>query len=69
MTPEEKAKELIKKFIPCTLEDFSDENFERTKQCALICVEEIDKELGYSFLYSDKRRVFYREVKSEIEEQ
>ena len=41
MKANEKAKYLVKKFIAPTLINFSDENFERTKKCALILVEEI----------------------------
>ena len=36
-----KKQSICKKFIAPTLSDFSDENFERTKKCALILVEEI----------------------------
>ena len=43
MTPKDKARELVGKFIKNTLTDFSDENFEQTKQCTLICVDEIMK--------------------------
>ncbi len=63
MTAKEKAKELRDRFYLATL---NMENLD-AKQCTLICVEEMDKELGYTFLYGDKRRVFYREVKQEIE--
>lgn len=41
LKPKEKAKQLVKRFIKPTLNDFSDENFEQTKECALICVDEI----------------------------
>jgi hypothetical protein len=39
MTPKEKAKELIGKYVFLTVTDFLDENFEQTKQCALIAVD------------------------------
>ena len=40
-TPKEKANELITKFAFQTISDLSDENFEQTKQCAIICLNEI----------------------------
>lgn len=41
MTPKEKAKELVGKYVFYTVTDFSDENFEITKECALIAVNEL----------------------------
>lgn len=69
MKPEEKAKDLVRKFIEPTLIDFSDENFEATKRCALICVDEIIKshnpvkvKTGWNF-----EPEYWLEVYSEIE--
>ena len=57
MTPKEKANELFNKMYDYTL-DNSD-----AKQCALIAVDEIIKELDECFIYS----MFWKEVKTEIE--
>jgi len=66
-TPKEKADELFKKFLFYTLNDFSDENFEQTRQCALVAVDEM---LGLgSMVGSDLSDLFYiywEEVKQEI---
>lgn len=71
MKAKEKAKELVKKFIRPTLVDFSDENFERTKQCALISVDEI---LGIMELWGFTSDAYFlntlkywKEVKTEVE--
>lgn len=71
MTEEDKAKELIDKFRNVPSRIYKTEWYiskDYAKQCAIICVEEIDKELGHSFLYGDKRRVYYRKVKSILEQ-
>lgn len=66
MTPKEKAKELIKKFIPATLTDFSDDNFEQTKECAVICIDEIISACEYNFVESYNTH-WWNKVKQEIE--
>jgi hypothetical protein len=62
MTPKEKAKELVDKFIEFT--DTSDE-YGYAKQCALIAVDEI-----ISFLSDDpyyREYGYFHQVKKEIE--
>jgi hypothetical protein len=67
MTPKEKAEELFAKYAFLTISDMSDENFNQTKQCALIAVDEM---LGLgSMVGSDLSDLFYiywEEVKQEI---
>ena len=46
MTPKEKAKELVDKFIQYTPVEFED-RYRYAKQCALICVDEVIKEHYY----------------------
>jgi hypothetical protein len=75
MTPKEKAKELVDKYIPHTRvfhevlgwEDYIDS----AKQCALIAIDEIIQatkqysySVGYGMLTQDK---YWQEVKTEIE--
>jgi hypothetical protein len=73
MTPKEKSKELIGKYAFYTITDFSDENFEQTKQCALIAVDEIlkcivpkDDDERYAFELCGNQ-FYWQEVKEEIE--
>ena len=67
MTPKEKAEELFAKYAFLTISDMSDENFEQTRQCALVAVDEM---LGLgSMVGSDLSDLFYiywEEVKQEI---
>ena len=47
MTPKEKAKELVNMYIPHQSDDYPDSNENyHAKQCALLCVDEIAKELN-----------------------
>jgi hypothetical protein len=64
MTPKEKAKELVLEYVFYTISDFSDENFEQTKQFALIAVDEIIDALDKSLIDSDIE--WWQEVKQEI---
>lgn len=68
MTPLQKAEEILQRF-EFEVRDL-DKEVSHTKsesiQCAIIHVEELDKELGFTFLYGDKRRVYYREVMQEL---
>jgi hypothetical protein len=64
-TPKEKAKELFEKFLFYTLNDFSDENFEQTRQCALVAVDEILDE-DNDFLHTDAHLLYWKQVKQEI---
>ena len=61
MTPKEKAEELVGKMC---LNDFTDENIEIAKQCALISVYEI---LNEYWSHDTKRRDWWKKVKQEIE--
>jgi hypothetical protein len=72
-TPKEKAKELFEKFLFYTLNDFSDENFEQTRQCALVAVDEIIQILPTSEYLEDvgntienRQRTYWNQVKQEI---
>ncbi len=61
MTPKGKAIKIFARFNAETAMQQPYEHkthMEKEKQSALICVEEIEKELGFTFLYGDKRRVF-----------
>jgi hypothetical protein len=75
MTPKEKAKELIHKYsnivIESTIGDMYDTEYiesnmdiESTKQCALICVDEIQN--TKSVYVNDVEYDYYEEVKQEI---
>ncbi len=72
MTPKEKAKELVDKFIDKTFyirDNYnSSEVFDATKECALIAVDEIIEAIKIAdvitFMYVID---YYKEVKQEIE--
>lgn len=72
MTPKEQAKELIYKFKfnPNLINEFGNQSLfdEEAKQCALIAVGEIIKEIkdNYDTLHSSDRKLFWEEVKKEI---
>ena len=73
MNPKEKAKELVKKFSHKLPYYSEKDNTEKSKQCALICVEEIiDSEPMEDFGCSDSGTEyrstdeFWQEVKQEI---
>lgn len=65
MTPKKKAKELVDKFyeiLPYWV------NEQDAKQCALIAVDEILSEIySNNFITSDNRRIYWQQVKTEIE--
>ena len=69
LTPKEKAKELVDKFVALDNDIFCSVNYPYSKQCALIAVDE----MLYWFkahLYNKQSYdafVFYNEVKQEIE--
>ena len=68
MTPQEKAKELVEKFIPMT-KDWDEQNGYlinegKAKECALIAVDEIIKE---HYPQDAKRCEYWNQVKTEIE--
>jgi hypothetical protein len=66
MTPREKAKELVNKFIQYTP---ANEEFEfiYAKKCALIAVDEIIKEVTPKVSLYTYQLQFWQEVKKEIE--
>jgi hypothetical protein len=76
MTPKEKAKELVKKFMSI---DSDSEKFDGFKmgffyaqRCALIAVDEIINGYEFDILYIEHKRImdninFWDEVKKEIE--
>ena len=64
MTPKQKAKELVGKFIHHA-ESFHDNH--HAKQCALICVDEILKELKRGNIHRGTVYKYWQEVKQEIE--
>jgi len=70
MTPKEKAKELVNKFIPF-VDTYHYGFLVKNKQCALIAVNEIidsyTKEKSYGYIVSDKIIPYWEEVKQEIE--
>jgi len=69
MTPKEKAEELFVKYAFLTISDMSDENFNQTKQCALIAVDEILKLNVFDYYESDWSNTieYWNEVKQKIE--
>ena len=66
MTPKEKAEELFAKYAFLTISDMSDENFNQTKQCALIAVDEVLNEENH-FIQTDAHLLYWEQVKQEIE--
>ena len=68
MTPKEKAKHLIDKYAELVPDDFGGMDDELAKQCALIAVDEILSEIySNNFITSDNRRIYWQQVKTEIE--
>jgi len=67
MTPKEKAKELVDKYIPLTLRLYADydwdEDIDSAKECAIIAVDELIWWLNNNQIDTD----YYKEVKQEIE--
>ena len=64
MTPKEKAKELYNKFYNTSSHPHHVESRKNNaKQCALIAVDEMIKELERCFIHNE----YWQEVKTEIE--
>ena len=63
-----KAKELIDKYMsPIDGLHKYPMCFDTAKQCAIICVDEILKEIySNNLITNDKRRIFWQEVKEDI---
>lgn len=66
MTHKEKAEELTGKYWDNVVGD-CDCSWERSKQCALIAVDEIMLELSNEDMYLKSNYIFWQEVKNEIE--
>lgn len=78
MNEKQKAKELIDKFLPLTdecvypknynqLQFQTSPNIENSKECALICVDEImDEHFGEDTDYSYRRYNYWQQVRNEI---
>jgi len=65
MTPKEKAKELIEKYIeimPCLVNQTGNKIIQHAKKCSLIAVDEYIK----TNWYNPSVREFYEKVKLEI---
>ncbi len=60
MTPKEKAKELVDKFLPYT-DTYHNGSFENARQCALIAINQILD------ICPIPNRDYYEKVKQEIE--
>ena len=71
ITPKEKAKELVDKYIPLSLRLYSDyewvEEIDSAKQCALIAVDEILIIQEYWGGINNTNYQYWQEVKQEIE--
>ena len=73
ITPKEKAKELVDKYIPLTLRLYAeydwDEDVDSAKQCALIAVDELLNNFlsNRTTEYGRERYHFWQQVKQEIE--
>ena len=80
MTPREKARELVDKFIQYSdgvpddydwqdpVEYSADKEFSSAKQCALIAVDEIIKEVTPKVQLYTYQLDFWQQVKNEIEQ-
>jgi hypothetical protein len=66
MTSKEKAEELFAKYAFLTISDMSDENFNQTKQCVLIAVDEVLNEENH-FIQTDAHFLYWEQVKQEIQ--
>ena len=60
MTPKEKAKELVNKFVSLDNDIFCSVNYPYSKQCALIAIDEILKAV------EGKYDEYWQQVKQEI---
>ena len=66
MKAKDKAKELVERFKYRTIRgtEFEAMSISLAKQCALICVDEILREIPKIF---DSEEIYWKEVKKEIE--
>ena len=65
MNPKQKAEELFAKYVFLTISDMSDKNFNQTKQCALVAVDEVLNEENH-FIQTDAHLLYWEQVKQEI---
>jgi hypothetical protein len=67
MTPKEKAKELVWKYLPI-LESWKEDNSNKAKQCAIIAVDEMMKQCwDYRDIDLQASYDYWNELKHEIE--
>ena len=70
MTPKEKAKELVNKFLKHNTVWIDDENYyyseKKSKQCALIAVD-LALQVEFNCFKTKVQKSFWQEVKQEIE--
>jgi hypothetical protein len=67
LSPKEKAKELVDKFIIHTDSDWETNDLYDAKQCALVAVNEIMKAVGWKKMkLGVNRDSYWDEVKTEI---
>lgn len=68
MTPKEKAKELVNKFVSLDNDIFCSVNYPYSKQCALIAVDEIKEVVSLCIPYKDEKSYidYWQQVKQEI---
>lgn len=68
MTPKEKAKELVSKFVHLTKQTTgANGTIYNSKKCALIAVNEIIKAVESDWSFMEVRKEYWQEVKHEIE--
>ena len=73
MTPKEKAEELIHKFMVVDFDtnikhEYINLKIHDAKECALVVVKEIIAEHMFDYSeYSNRRHIYWKEVKQEIE--
>ena len=71
MTPKEKAKELVDKYLDITLNVESDDDINKytAKQCTLIAVDEIKEVVSLCIPYKDEKSYidYWQKVKQELE--
>jgi hypothetical protein len=67
MTPKEKANELTNKYFKGSDLLYHDLSWIQAKECALIAVEEILTRMIGSRAYSFNEKLFWSEVKSELQ--
>ena len=68
MTPKEKAKELVEKYLKYTWKNPQDLMFLDAKECALIYVDEMLNEIKtYMGSFRITREEYWQQVKQEIE--